>query len=411
MSEKDPSTTIPATEAGGLGASTGTGSRPRILILGAGHFVHGETGEALRARFDLREAAEDDAAWQAILLDSSIRVVAGDVHAPDARTIELFARVRGSKVQRIRERPLIALLRPGLAVDAPRLASLDASMVLTGDERGAAPLDELLARLGVLLEISRTRDNLSESSSGVDSARTVDPETDLLHIDAFDLQVNRLLSFARRSFSDVALISILVELRLPRAATWEGEVEQRMKLVGRALSTAMRLEDLGARTDATAFCVATQNRSTTDMLRFAARLRKVLENVDAAGPGVEVWTSIGLATLSEELRRNARDLRALSHKRALMAQHSKSRRIVLGSGDAGGAAAQAAGERGSMDIPLALALIGAGRSAEVVPHLPRLIEQINPLLHVIRQQQQNLGVGGSQPASGSPPASPKQGKP
>jgi hypothetical protein len=51
-----------------------------------------------------------------------------------------------------------------------------------------------------------------------------------------------------------------------------------------------------------------------------------------------------------------------------------------------------------MDLPLALALIGSGRSAEVVPHLPRLIEQVNPLLQLIRQQQQSHGIDAGAPA-------------
>ena len=45
-------------------------------------------------------------------------------------------------------------------------------------------------------------------------------------------------------------------------------------------------------------------------------------------------------------------------------------------------------EDGSMDINLALALIRAGRAAEVVPHLPRLLEQIAPLLKLVRQQKE-----------------------
>jgi len=41
-----------------------------------------------------------------------------------------------------------------------------------------------------------------------------------------------------------------------------------------------------------------------------------------------------------------------------------------------------------MDVNLALALIGSGRGAEVVAHIPRLLEQLNPLLRLIRQQSQ-----------------------
>ena len=129
-------------------------------------------------------------------------------------------------------------------------------------------------------------------------------------------------------------------------------------------------------------------------MQFAARLRKVLENVDAAGPGVEVWTYIGVATLSEELQRSAGDLRAVAQRRAQTAQNMQSRRILVGSADDHGAMAPRP-EAGSMDIHLALALIASGRAAEVVPHLPRLLDQINPLLRLLRQQQSAAGSPGT----------------
>jgi hypothetical protein len=180
---------------------------------------------------------------------------------------------------------------------------------------------------------------------------------------------------------------VRVELTMPQKEAWDGETEQRMRLVGRALAAAVRLEDLATRSDKAEFCVATPNDGMTDMLRFAARLRKVLENVDAAGPGVEVWTCIGVSTLSEELRRNATELRQQAQRRAQMAQSARSRRIMLGADGARPGAGDPRGESGSMDIGLALALINSGRSAEVVPHLPRLLQHLNPLIRLIRQQQ------------------------
>jgi hypothetical protein len=158
--------------------------------------------------------------------------------------------------------------------------------------------------------------------------------------------------------------------------------------VGRTLAASIRLEDLGTRSDRFEFCVATQSTGLSGILRFAARLRKVLENVEAAGPGVEVWTCIGVSTLSEELRRSAEELRALSQKRAQQAQTARTRRIILGTAEgAAPGALEGRGDDGSMDVNLALALIRAGRSSEVVTHLPRLLEQINPLLRLFRQQQ------------------------
>jgi GGDEF domain-containing protein len=223
----------------------------------------------------------------------------------------------------------------------------------------------------------------------------VDPETELLALSFFDKQLEKLVSFARRNLTDVAVICVRVELTMPGAPQSEAELEQRAKLVGRALAASIRLEDLGTRSDRLEFCVATQSNGLSGVLRFAARLRKVLENVEAAGPGVEVWTCIGVATLSEELRRSGEELRLLASKRAQQAQVNRSRRIILGAPEGAPGDYEGRPDDGSMDINLALALIRAGRAPEVVPHLPRLLEQITPLLKLVRQQRE-LQTSGSE---------------
>ncbi len=305
---------------------------------------------------------------------------------PKVDGFELLNRVRSSKVQRVRELPVIVLTSADEAAERDRATAAGATDFL---DRGVTSA-ELTARLEVLVRLSTTREALQETQAALDSSRTVDPETELLALSFFDKQVEKLVSYARRNLSDVAVITVRVDLNFANTGVVaEGEVDQRAKLVGRALAASIRLEDFGTRTDRLEFCVATQSSGLSGVLRFAARLRKVLENVDAAGPGVEVWTSIGVATLSEELRRGAAELRQLACKRALQAQSSHTRRIILGAAEGVSLGSfEGRPDDGSMDINLALALIRAGRSPEVVPHLPRLLEQISPMLKLVRQQRE-----------------------
>ena len=367
-------------------------ARSRILLADGGRISHSAAAEAVRRYFDVREAPDAGAAWQAVLLDPAIRVVVADFSAPPGA--ELIQRMRASKVERIRDMPAVALLAPGSDVGRDQVAVLDATAIEVPEDPGAEAGLDLVVRLRVLAELAATREALVETRTQLESAHTVDLETQLLHIAPFDKQVEKLLSYARRCLGDVALICIRVELKPAEGQRWEGETAQRIRLVGRALSGSIRLEDLATHSDEAEFCVATQSNGTVDMLQFAARLRKVLENVDAAGPGVEVWTYIGVATLSEELQRSGGDLRAVAQRRAQTAQNMQSRRILVGSADDHGAMAPRP-EAGSMDIHLALALIASGRAAEVVPHLPRLLDQINPLLRLLRQQQPAAGSSGT----------------
>jgi hypothetical protein len=95
-----------------------------------------------------------------------------------------------------------------------------------------------------------------------------------------------------------------------------------------------------------------------------------------------------VACLSEDMRLGAEQLRQISQKRAQQAQTTRTRRIVLGAGEAGAADSGARADAGSMDVNLALTLIRSGRSAEVVPHLPRLVHQLRPLMALVRQQKE-----------------------
>ncbi|MCA3221110.1 MAG: response regulator [Betaproteobacteria bacterium] len=368
--------------------------RPRILIADDSRIVRASITQHIRDRFDIREVADGEAAWQAILLDASIRVVLTDITMPKVDGFDLLARVRSSKVQRIRELPMIVMSGADEAAERERASKLGATDFISK----SADAPEVVSRLDVLVRLTSTREQLAETQATLESARTVDPDTELLSLAFFDKQIGKLVSYARRNLTDVALICVRVELSVPGTASWEGELEQRIKLVGRALAASIRLEDLGTRSDRTEFVVATQSNGLAGVLQFAARLRKVLENVEAAGPGVEVWTCIGVVTLSEELRRSAEELRAVAQKRAAQAQASRSRRIMLGTGDGGASGVlDAKPAEAAMDIGLALALIRAGRAGEVVPHLPGLVEQINPLLRLAKQQKDLMAQGTTTP--------------
>jgi len=359
-------------------------AKARILIADDSRIVRATIAQHIRDGFDVREAADGEAAWQAMLLDSSIRVVITDLTMPKVDGFELITRARASKIQRIREMPLIVLSGADEQAECERAASLGATDFVNKGIKAA----ELISRLEVLIKLSSTREALAENRAALESSRTVDPDTDLLALPFFDRQVDKLISYSRRNLTDVAIVCIRVELSMPDSQAWEGETEQRVRLFARSLAAAIRMEDLATRSDRYEFCVATQSDGVASVLRFAARLRKILENVDAAGGGVEVWTCIGVASLSEDMRLNAEQLRQISQKRAQQAQTGRSRRIVLGAADAGGGNGQSRADEGSMDVNLALTLIRSGRAAEVVPHLPRLVHQLRPLMALVRQQKE-----------------------
>lgn len=358
--------------------------KPRVLIAAEPRIVRAKLLQSIRDRFDVREASDGEAAWQALLLDPSIRLALIGLAMPKLDGLELISRLRTSKSRRARELPAVVIAGSDECEQRDRAVALGATAAIDPDIAAV----ELNPRLDALIKLSTTREALAESRSALESARTVDPETNLLQPAFFDRQLERMVSYSRRHVTDVAVVSVCVDISLPQATAWELEIEQRARLLGRSLAAAVRLEDLATRPERLEFCVAAQSDGLSGALGLAGRLRKILENVDA-GAGVEIWTFIGVACLSEDMRASAEQLRQISQKRAQQAQAARSRRIVLGAGDGAAADNKGRADAGSMDINLALALIRAGREAEVVPHLPRLLHQIRPLLTLVRRQKEN----------------------
>ena len=102
LAKKEPAKVVTPAPAAGA-------PKPRVLICDDSRIVRASISQHLRDRFELREVTDGEAAWQAILLDSSVRVVISDLTMPKVDGFELLNRVRSSKVQRIRELPMVII--------------------------------------------------------------------------------------------------------------------------------------------------------------------------------------------------------------------------------------------------------------------------------------------------------------
>ena len=76
-------------------------NKARVLIADDSRIVRASITQHIRDKFDVREVTDGDAAWQAILLDASIRVLISDLTMPKVDGFELLSRIRGSKVRDI----------------------------------------------------------------------------------------------------------------------------------------------------------------------------------------------------------------------------------------------------------------------------------------------------------------------
>jgi diguanylate cyclase (GGDEF)-like protein len=358
--------------------------KTRILVADESGIVRASLLGMLRESFEMREAVDGEAALQAVLLDNLIRILIVDIELPKIDGLELLSRIRASTLPRIRDLPVVILVRAEREFDRNRAIALGATDVVLKTTKAA----ELIARLDILAQLSTARESLAETQANLNASRATDPETNLHNLAYFDRQVEKLISYARRNLANVAVICMHVSFAGPKAKAGEKDHPQWLARVGQSLSSTIRLEDLGARSDRAEFCLATQVTGMVDVLRFATRLRRVVESLDL-GNGVEIRTCLGVASLTEDMRRNAEELRTIAQRRAQQAKGSRTRRIVLGSTEV--ALTEAKEEKADesvMDVGLALALIRNGRATEVMPQLSKLLQQIEPLMRLAQQQDE-----------------------
>jgi diguanylate cyclase (GGDEF)-like protein len=356
----------------------------RILIADESRVARVALMGSLREHFEMREAVDGEAALQAVLMDSSIKMVIADSALPKLDGLGLLMHIRDSNIPRIREMPVVITVISEQTFDQRRAASLGVSDVIPKNTRPA----ELIARLEMIVRQSSERELLADSQASLGANRAIDPETQLHNLAYFDRQVEKMISYSRRNLVNVAILCISIGFSGPKAKAPDAEVEQRLIRLGRTLASTIRMEDLATRSERTEFCMATQVTGMVDVMRFATRLRKVVESLDL-GTGIEVRSSIGVASLTEDLRRSAEELRATALQRAKQAKSTRSRRIMLGQSSA--MTENVLGEQddhAGMNIDMALALIRAGRSDEVLPQLSRLMAQIAPLTTLARQQEE-----------------------
>ncbi|MCB1939555.1 MAG: response regulator, partial [Rhodocyclaceae bacterium] len=148
---------------------------PRVLIVDDSRMVRASISKNIRDRFDVREEADGEDGWQALLVDPSIQVVISDLGMPNLDGYGLLERIRSSKLSRIHELPVIII--SGEEDDNARVKAreLGATDFIT---KGIGNV-ELLSRLESLTRLARATRELEESREALASGSPIDPHSGL----------------------------------------------------------------------------------------------------------------------------------------------------------------------------------------------------------------------------------------
>lgn len=343
---------------------------PRILVVDDSRMVRVVLVKHLQGQYEIREEGDGEAAWQALVLDHSIRAVISDLQMPKLDGYGLLERVRSSKLRRLQEIPFILVSGEETEDDRERARRAGVSDFLT---KGAGS-SEVLTRLNHLLALSSARETIEN-----DRERLVqDPASGLYTTKYLELQAAQALSHAARHGSEVSVMVLGFDNFAALAEKIGEESAAQVALrFARMLGGKIRQEDSLGHYGPGQYAIVSPGTSPALCSSFAERVREAVEvaHVAVQGHALNLTVSIGVGSVPSDTVTSAGALLELAGVRMREAMQAGGNRIVSGG--------RSAAEVRRLSLNHALELLAANRRDAVRPHLRELGQQIMPLLALL----------------------------
>lgn len=378
--------------------------KPRVLIADDSRIVRATLIKHIEGMFEFREALDGEQAWETLLLDPNIRVVITDLTMPKLDGYGLLARIRNSKVSRIRNLPVVVVSGSDEQEERDRAKAAGATDLIT---KGIGTA-QLLSRLDILARLATTQGEFERSLEALVRSTSGD-DTRLLPLEAFRSQAEALLSNALKSKKNFVVLNVCVGLKRAgaenHAVSLPAEV---VGAVGRLLHATVRESDCVARSGATEFLLATGSINFDAAHRFAERVCRAIAAVDLArSERTEFVASCGVTSLDEQ-RPDARQpdligMCGIAHRRALLGMGraitgvvgpEEERLLLEGRAHAANPsgvsderhAGAGSSDPAAPDLATMLQWIKDGRRDDVLPHIGKLSIELQPLVDLLLQK-------------------------
>jgi diguanylate cyclase (GGDEF)-like protein len=359
---------------------------PRVLIVDDSRIVRASIIKHLKGAYDFREEPDGEAGWQSLLLDPSIQVVISDIGMPKLDGFGLLERIRGSKVPRVQEIPIIII--SGDEDDAARIKAkgLGATDFIA---KGIGNV-ELLARLDALSRLAQTRRELEESREALAKQSTVDPGSGLATAGYLQHQGEQALALARRHNSELSVMVIDVDRFDELVARHGRQVSMLIvRKLSKILGTRVRREDTVAQQGESQFVVVSPSINLDACGAFANRLRQAISGLamNYRGELIHISLTVGLANSVADKTATLPELIAVGQERLTIGRSAGGNQVV----GSGGVVRSGGRARYAVGIEQALVMLRSDAADEVRAQLPDLLRDLIPLLR-LAEQEYKLGL-------------------
>ena len=372
--------------------------KPRVLVVDDSRIVRATIGKHVKNVYEVREAADGEDGWQALVDDPSIRVVISDLSMPRLDGFGLIERIRTSTDERIRTVPIIMISGDDEEHPRKRASALGATAFITKGVGGG----ELLARLEALIsmgsagaaaEVAQAMRAAQEAETA-EAARVLaaeqavnDPITGLLTLSSLVKQGAQLFAYARRHQLALSVMRVMLDdFDLMRSQVGDGVADQILVGVAKLLGSRMRKEDCVARTGPGEFAVALPAATRAGAGRLAERLTEEIRMAKIVWQGqtLKITASIGVADTVSDGGESFADIYSAAAKRVERAREQGGGQVVANDVtqaqlDAAVTPAASVAPMG-ISVDQALRMLAEGRSSELEVHVAELARAVYPLV-------------------------------
>lgn len=326
---------------------------PRVLIVDDSRMVRASLIKQIRATFDVREEADGEAGWQALVLDPTIEVVISDIGMPKLDGFGLLARIRGSKISRISELPVIIISGEDENEAREKAKSAGATDFISK----GTPTVELLARLDALVKLAQTRRELEKSRE----------------------------QLVRNYHGDVSVMAIEIDHFTDLSERYGHHVAQLIhRKLSKLLSAKVRKEDTVAHLAEGQFAIISPSADLDACGAFALRLRRAIETIVMTykEERIRISLTVGLASAGGDARMSLEELIAIAVQRVQDGKVMGGNIVVSDSGEV---TPENVGRfsRLAVSIDHSLTQLRTGQADEVRRRMRELVSTLMPLLEFI----------------------------
>lgn len=380
--------------------------KPRILIADDSRIVRATLIKQIEGMFEFREALDGEQAWEALLIDPSIRVVISDLTMPKLDGYGLLQRIRSSRIGRIRTMPVVVVSGSDEQAERERAKAAGATDLIT---KGIGTA-QLLSQLDILSKLVSTQ---NEFERGLEALMQRDAERIVLPTpEEWEEQAEGMRASAVRQKRNFVILNACIGVRQGDAEAPVAPPADIIEAVGQLLHRTVRQTDCVARTGDIAFTIATGSIHFDSARNFAERVCRAIVHADLGKAGeTGLIASCGVVSITEYPRYSHEkamtdgslaDMLDVANRRALLGLRSgitgvigAQEEMLLSQGgrppDLSSDARQQADVPAELSIDLATLLrwIKEGREAQVLAHIDKVSAELQPLVDLLLKQQRS----------------------